>query len=36
MVKLKNPETNKYEDVDDYHYFDVKGHFPTAENSKED
>lgn len=28
MVRLFNPVTNKYEEVDDYHYFDVKGRFP--------
>jgi len=28
MVKIKNPKTGKYEEVDDYHYLDVTGHFP--------
>ena len=28
MVKIKNPETEKLEEVDDYHYFDVEGEFP--------
>jgi len=30
MVKLRNPKTGKMEEVDDYHYFDVVGRFPSS------
>jgi len=34
MAKLKNPMTGKYEEVDDYHYFDVTGEFPKKSKKK--
>ena len=35
MVRLKNPDTGKMEEVDDYHYFDVTGHFPKQNIKKQ-
>jgi len=32
MVRLFNPVTNRFEEVDDYEYFDVKGTFPQTED----
>lgn len=32
MVKKRNPETGKLEEIDDYHFFDVEGRFPTEED----
>jgi len=34
MVKLRNPETGKMEEVDDYHYFDESGEFPQNKAKK--
>lgn len=35
MVRLLNPKTGRYEEVDDYHYFDVAGHFPGQKMQKQ-
>lgn len=32
MVRLFNPVTNRFEEVDDYEYFDVTGSFPRTED----
>jgi hypothetical protein len=29
MTKIYNATTKKYQEVDDYHFFDVYGYFPT-------
>lgn len=34
MVKLRNPKTGKIEEIDDYHFFDIKGRFPTKEDEE--
>jgi len=28
MVRLYNPVTNKFQEIDDYDYFDITGTFP--------
>jgi len=34
MVMLRNPISGKMEEIDDYHYFDVMGHFPVYKDKK--
>ncbi len=36
MVKIYNPKKKRYEEIDDYHYYDVTGHFPKSVLTKED